>query len=165
MVSYHPSSSNHANPPVINSTISGGVCVNGVLVHMMVPNAPFGGVGDSGHGAYHGDYGFKSFTHYRTIAHPRPLFFKATNFLRPPYSLDKIKKLGVRNSAGIQRNWSLEKERAATKRGLVIAKSFRIIKFLAYFVVLLGLADVGLDRRLGIFKGVRDLFVQAKSFF
>lgn len=69
MVSYQPFSSSYANPTVINSTLSGGVCVNGVLVHMMVPNAPFGGVGDSGHGAYHGDYGFKSFHSNKEISH------------------------------------------------------------------------------------------------
>ncbi|KAL5046536.1 hypothetical protein BDW71DRAFT_214594 [Aspergillus fruticulosus] len=150
---------------IISSTISGGVCVNGVLVHAMVPNAPFGGVGDSGHGAYHGDYGFKSFTHYRTIARPTPFFFKMSDWMRPPYSMDNIKKLAVRNSVGIQRNWSLEQEREAIKRGLLLAKFLRFTRFLVYFVVLLGLADAGLDRRLGVLKGVRDLFVEVRSLF
>ncbi|KAL4914307.1 Aldehyde/histidinol dehydrogenase [Aspergillus aurantiobrunneus] len=150
---------------VLSSTLSGGVCVNGVLLHASVPNAPFGGVGDSGHGAYHGDYGFKAFTHYRTIARPTPFFFKMTNFMRPPYSKDNIKKLAVRNSVGIQRNWTLEKEREAHKRGLLLAKSLRFLKFFAYFAVLLGLADVGLDRRLGFIKGVKDFFLEVKSFF
>ncbi|KAL4931422.1 aldehyde dehydrogenase family protein [Aspergillus undulatus] len=150
---------------VLNSTLSGGVCINGVLLHAMVPNAPFGGVGDSGHGAYHGDYGFKSFTHYRTIARPTPFFFKMTNFMRPPYSTANIKKLAVKNSAGIQRNWTLEKERAAVKRGLLFAKSLHVLKLLAFFVIVLGLADVGLDRRLGFLKGVRDWLVGVRSFF
>ncbi|KAL4971729.1 Aldehyde/histidinol dehydrogenase [Aspergillus desertorum] len=150
---------------IISSTLSGGVCVNGVLVHAMVPNAPFGGVGDSGHGAYHGDYGFKSFTHYRTIARPTPFFFRMSDWMRPPYSMDNIKKLAVRNSVGIQRNWSLEQEREAIKRGLLLAKFWRFARFLVYFAVLFGLADASLDRRLGVLKGVRDLFVGVWSLF
>ncbi|KAL4881772.1 Aldehyde/histidinol dehydrogenase [Aspergillus karnatakaensis] len=144
---------------VISSTLSGGVTINGVLLHAMVPDAPFGGVGDSGHGAYHGSYGFKSFTHYRTIARPSPFFLKVTNFMRPPYSVEDIPKLAVKDSVGIKRNWSLEKERQAVQRGLVILKLFRYVKLLAFFVVLLGVADFAVvDKRLGIFKGVRDLF-------
>jgi aldehyde dehydrogenase (NAD+) len=131
----------------------------------MVPNAPFGGVGDSGHGAYHGEYGFKSFTHYRTIARPTPFFFKMSEWMRPPYSVDNIKKLAVRNSVGIQRNWSLEQEREAIKRGLLLTKSLRSARFLVYLVVFLGLADVGLDRRLGVLKSVRDLLVEVRSLF
>lgn len=77
--------------------------------------------------------------------------------MRPPYSVDDIKKLAVRNSIGIQRDWTLEKEREAIKRGLVLAKLFRLVKLVTYFFVLLGLADVSLDQRLGVFKGVRDL--------
>ncbi|RDW64491.1 aldehyde dehydrogenase family protein [Aspergillus mulundensis] len=149
---------------IISSTISGGVCVNGVLVHATVPNAPFGGVGESGHGAYHGDYGFKAFTHYRTIARPTPFFFRMSDWMRPPYSVNDIKKLSVRNSVGIKRNWSLEQEREAVKRGLLLARLLRYARFLAYFVLLLGLADVGLDRRMGVLRGVRDLFVEVRSF-
>ncbi|KAL3447691.1 Aldehyde/histidinol dehydrogenase [Aspergillus insuetus] len=150
---------------IISSTLSGGVTVNGVLIHAMVPGAPFGGVGDSGHGAYHGDYGFKSFTHYRTIARPTPFFFKATAFLRPPYTSANIKKLAVRNSAGIKKNWSLEKERESHKRGLVIAKSLRLLKVLAWALVLLGFADFAIDQRLGVLRGVRDFLREVKSFF
>ncbi|KAL4791434.1 Aldehyde/histidinol dehydrogenase [Aspergillus venezuelensis] len=150
---------------LLNSTLSGGVCINGVLLHAMVPNAPFGGVGDSGHGAYHGDYGFKSFTHYRTIARPTPLFFMMTNFMRPPYSVSDIKKLAVKNSAGIQKNWSLEKEREAVKRGLLVNKFFRYLKFLALAFVVVGLADVGADRRLGVLKYVRDFFREVGALF
>ncbi|KAI9150872.1 Aldehyde dehydrogenase, dimeric NADP-preferring [Paramyrothecium foliicola] len=52
---------------VLNSTISGGVTVNDTLLHIAVPGAPFGGVGDSGHGYYHGKHGFMAFTHQRTV--------------------------------------------------------------------------------------------------
>ncbi|KAF5688646.1 aldehyde dehydrogenase (NAD+) [Fusarium denticulatum] len=52
---------------VLQNTISGGVTINDVLMHYGVPGAPFGGVGDSGQGYYHGKYGFMAFTHQRTI--------------------------------------------------------------------------------------------------
>jgi coniferyl-aldehyde dehydrogenase len=49
-------------------TNSGGVTVNDALVHAMLPDAPFGGSGNSGSGAYHGKAGFDTFTHRRTVA-------------------------------------------------------------------------------------------------
>ncbi|WP_165421962.1 aldehyde dehydrogenase family protein [Pseudoxanthomonas winnipegensis] len=49
-------------------TTSGGVARNDGFVHAMLPDAPFGGVGNSGSGAYHGRAGFDTFTHYRTVA-------------------------------------------------------------------------------------------------
>ena len=45
----------------------GGGCINEVCLHMMVKNAPFNGVGHSGMGAYHGEWGFKEFTHTATV--------------------------------------------------------------------------------------------------
>lgn len=45
----------------------GGGCVNDVLMHLTNPNMPFGGVGDSGMGAYHGRYSFEAFSHAKSI--------------------------------------------------------------------------------------------------
>ena len=52
---------------VIERTSSGGVCVNGTVFQVMVPELPFGGVGASGMGAYHGRNGFHTFSHRRAI--------------------------------------------------------------------------------------------------
>lgn len=52
---------------LLDHTTSGGVCVNSTIMHISVPNAPFGGVGESGIGAYHGKYGFDTFSHKRTV--------------------------------------------------------------------------------------------------
>lgn len=52
---------------ILNSTNSGGVTVNDIGVHPDVPSAPFGGVGDSGYGAYHGKWGFDTFSHNRPV--------------------------------------------------------------------------------------------------
>lgn len=52
----------------LSHTTSGGVTRNDGLIHGLLPSAPFGGVGNSGSGAYHGRAGFDTFTHYRAIA-------------------------------------------------------------------------------------------------
>ena len=45
----------------------GGGCINEVCVHMMVKGVPFNGTGHSGMGAYHGEWGFREFTHPTTV--------------------------------------------------------------------------------------------------
>ena len=52
---------------VMRSLQYGGGCINEVCVHMMVKGVPFGGVGHSGMGAYHGEWGFREFTHASTV--------------------------------------------------------------------------------------------------
>ncbi len=68
---------------VLAATTSGGVCVNHTLMQLGVPGLPFGGVGDSGMGAYHGRAGFDAFTHRRSVlrkpARPDP------GIVYPPY--------------------------------------------------------------------------------
>ncbi len=52
---------------IIRETSSGGVTVNDVMMHFSNPNLPFGGVGASGMGAYHGKHGFDTFSHSKSI--------------------------------------------------------------------------------------------------
>jgi aldehyde dehydrogenase (NAD+) len=52
---------------MLAGTTSGGVCVNGTLMHVSNPYLPFGGVGASGMGAYHGRFGFDTFSHERAV--------------------------------------------------------------------------------------------------
>ncbi len=52
---------------VMSTQQYGGGCVNEVCLHMMVKGVPFGGVGHSGLGAYHGEWGFREFTHPSTV--------------------------------------------------------------------------------------------------
>lgn len=52
---------------VINSLSFGGGCINDTVMHLANPHLPFGGIGDSGMGAYHGEYSFHTFTHYKSI--------------------------------------------------------------------------------------------------
>ncbi len=52
---------------VMSSLQFGGGCVNEVCIHMMVKGVPFNGTGHSGMGAYHGEWGFREFTHPQTV--------------------------------------------------------------------------------------------------
>lgn len=52
---------------VVDGTSSGGVCVNATIFHIAVPGLPFGGVGESGMGAYHGRSTFETFTHRKSV--------------------------------------------------------------------------------------------------
>ena len=52
---------------VIASTTAGGTCINNTLIHFANQNLPFGGIGASGQGNYHGFYGFKAFSHERAV--------------------------------------------------------------------------------------------------
>ena len=52
---------------VLGQTSSGGACVNDVVIHLAIPELPFGGVGESGMGAYHGKTGFETFTHRKAV--------------------------------------------------------------------------------------------------
>jgi aldehyde dehydrogenase (NAD+) len=52
---------------VLEETSSGGVCINDVVMHMPSPYLPFGGVGESGMGHYHGQKSFETFTHQKGV--------------------------------------------------------------------------------------------------
>lgn len=52
---------------VLTSTTSGGVTINDTIIHVANPNLPFGGVGSSGVGKYHGKESFETFTHNKSV--------------------------------------------------------------------------------------------------
>ncbi|MBE6702413.1 MAG: aldehyde dehydrogenase family protein, partial [Ruminococcaceae bacterium] len=56
---------------VLNGTRFGGGCINDVIVHLATPYMGFGGVGESGMGAYHGKTGFDTFSHQKAILHKK----------------------------------------------------------------------------------------------
>ncbi len=78
------SSSQQSQETVLNTTSSGGVCFNDVVMQVGVPELPFGGVGASGMGAYHGKAGFDTFSHQRSVLR-RP-FALDLPFRYPPYA-------------------------------------------------------------------------------
>ena len=74
---------------VLEETRSGGVTINDTLLHAAVQALPFGGIGASGIGAYHGKAGFDTFSHHKPILEVRGLLgsnlLKGTKPARPPY--------------------------------------------------------------------------------
>ena len=75
---------------ILARTISGGVTVNDTLMHFSHSNLPFGGVGTSGMGSYHAEFGFEAFSHHKPIYY-RPAK-NPSGRLHPPYGKkgDKI---------------------------------------------------------------------------
>ncbi|MBR4439581.1 MAG: aldehyde dehydrogenase family protein, partial [Clostridia bacterium] len=59
---------------VMSTQQFGGGCINEVCIHMMVKGVPFNGAGHSGMGAYHGEWGFREFTHPQTVLTGRTRF-------------------------------------------------------------------------------------------
>lgn len=78
---------------VLKSTTSGGVAINHVVLHLANPYLPFGGVGHSGMGNYHGEFGFKTFSHERAVLNQGR--FTLTNLYFPPYNT-ALSKLAFR---------------------------------------------------------------------
>jgi len=73
-----------AQEQILQRTSSGGVCFNDVVMQVGVPELPFGGVGNSGMGTYHGAGGFRTFSHERSVLR-RP-FRLDVPFRYPPYA-------------------------------------------------------------------------------
>ena len=59
---------------IISETSSGGVCINDTIVHLGAPDLPFGGVGNSGFGRYHGKAGFETFSNPKSVFRQTMLF-------------------------------------------------------------------------------------------
>ena len=74
---------------ILNETRSGGVTINDTLLHAAVEDLPFGGIGASGMGAYHGKAGFEAFSHRKSVLEVRGFlglhFLRGTQLARPPY--------------------------------------------------------------------------------
>lgn len=75
---------------VLSRTTSGGVSVNDVVMHVSMEDLPFGGIGPSGMGAYHGIDGFRTFSHAKAIFQQTKT--DVTAMMRPPYG-GKITKM------------------------------------------------------------------------
>lgn len=77
---------------IINGISFGGGCINDTIMHLSSPYLPFGGVGTSGMGSYHGKKSFDTFTHYKSILEKSNII--DPNFRYPPYGnkLNIVKK-------------------------------------------------------------------------
>jgi coniferyl-aldehyde dehydrogenase len=81
-----------ARDRVLEGTIAGGVSINDTLLHIAQEGLPFGGVGPSGQGHYHGEFGFRQFSK------EKPVFtqsrFSGAGIIRPPYKKSIGRVLG-----------------------------------------------------------------------
>lgn len=77
---------------LLSQTSSGGTCVNETIMHLAVPALPFGGVGSSGMGGYHGKHSFDTFTHKKSCLYKS--YFSLGEILAsgryPPYTQGKL---------------------------------------------------------------------------
>ncbi|MCH4810947.1 aldehyde dehydrogenase family protein [Vreelandella neptunia] len=78
---------------LLQTTHSGALVFNATLLHHAVPSLPFGGIGESGMGAYHGRHGFERFSHLRSV------FYQSkrtpSHMLYPPYRRWLMKLIGL----------------------------------------------------------------------
>lgn len=88
------SQNNETVERVLRQTTAGGTVINNVLMHMLNPDLPFGGVGESGLGAYHGETGFREFSHARSVVRQGRTAF--VHFFFPPYAGQKMARLASR---------------------------------------------------------------------
>ncbi|WP_342250495.1 coniferyl aldehyde dehydrogenase [Sphingomonas sp. OTU376] len=70
---------------VLDRTISGGATINDVIFHVSQEELPFGGIGPSGMGAYHGEIGFRTFSHAKAVYSQPKLDVAGLAGLKPPY--------------------------------------------------------------------------------
>ncbi len=76
---------------ILRNSTAGGTCVNSAIIHLANPDLPFGGVGNSGMGNYHGFHGFRALSHERAVLR-QTKWFDALRFFYPPYT-PFVKKL------------------------------------------------------------------------
>jgi aldehyde dehydrogenase (NAD+) len=85
------SSSRETQNQFIERLAFGGGCANDVVVHLSNPHLPFGGVGESGMGRYHGEFSFQTFSHTKSLMHRSGFLDLAARYA--PYTDSKLKFL------------------------------------------------------------------------
>lgn len=86
---YVYTNNSHFEQQVLTQTSAGSVCVNDGMMFMTNPNLPFGGVGSSGMGSYHGQAGFDTFSHLKTVMKRGMWLDPVLRY--PPFSRFKLK--------------------------------------------------------------------------
>ncbi|MCM3598803.1 aldehyde dehydrogenase [Metabacillus idriensis] len=78
---------------IIGQVSFGGGCINDTLMHIATPHLPFGGVGESGMGNYHGKYSFEAFSHYKSVLHQTTKFDFSFRYPNAKNGLKLIRRL------------------------------------------------------------------------
>lgn len=88
---------------VIN-VFAGGICINDIGIHLVIPSLPFGGVGESGMDTYHGKFSFDAFSHKKAVLYRGFMGDAAVRY--PPYTPEKFRILKALVSGSI---WAIIK--------------------------------------------------------
>jgi aldehyde dehydrogenase (NAD+) len=88
---YFFSSDRQKQERILRATSSGGVCLNDTVMQACVNTLPFGGVGESGMGSYHGKASFDTFSHYKSVL--KRGFWLDLNWRYAPYTAQKLKQI------------------------------------------------------------------------
>jgi aldehyde dehydrogenase (NAD+) len=97
IISHHPnplsfyvfSEDNQFTEELTSRHSFGGGCINNTVMHLVDPQLPFGGIGYSGSGAYHGKWGFDAFSHKKSIVKTASWFDLKQKY--PPYTSGSLK--------------------------------------------------------------------------
>jgi coniferyl-aldehyde dehydrogenase len=100
LAAYYFGPDDDARQRFLGRTYSGGVTINDVTLHYTVAGMPFGGVGESGMGYYHGRSGFETFSHARGVMNAPPRFSMSAA-LAAPYT--GVKRRGMRAMIALER--------------------------------------------------------------
>ena len=95
LAAYYFGEDNAEEDAVLKRTTSGGVCVNDVIMHIMQEDLPFGGVGPSGMGAYHGLEGFQTFSHAKSVYRQAKINVAKLGGMLPPYNKTTEKTINM----------------------------------------------------------------------
>ena len=76
---------------ILTQTHSGGVCINDTMSHVMADDIPFGGIGPSGMGHYHGEEGFRTFSKAKGIVRKGKI--NVTHLIAPPWGNFNFRRL------------------------------------------------------------------------
>jgi len=109
-------------------TSSGGLTVNDTLLHSLVASLPFGGVGESGTGAYGGRHSFETFSHEKAFLYRSNIDAVADVLRFPPYSLKKLGWLTLLMANSVKSNNFL------AKNGLSIGLAVGVLSILFYLL-------------------------------
>jgi len=108
----------------LNGTSSGGCCINDVITHMTLETLPFGGVGNSGMGGYHGWFSYDCFSHKKSVM-IKSLKLEPTLAIRyPPYSDQKMTIARCLLEKSLKNKWSFPCLCIITSMSIIAAALF-----------------------------------------
>lgn len=111
------------------------------MIHAGVPNTPFGGVGKSGTGAYHGRYGFDAFTHRRPVVYVPGWMDYLLGFRYPPYDKRHVSRVTI-DHPGFKRGEGMEDQVIGDGKTVRV-----VVRMGKWAIIAVGLALV--DARMG----------------